>query len=145
MSDSRNGTTTSRVAPTAARRLLILGYYDGATDGVLEADTGDIYRFDLLDEVHNPDGCDHRSFVLRPLPADSLDRLTEIIGEHIPPAWPHWFPIWRFSSDAIRQDVDTRIDAILAQAGGTEWESRPDDLVTFSRLTVTPAARGVAI
>jgi hypothetical protein len=141
MSHLRNGAMPKAVSPTGARRVLILGYYDGATDGVLEADTGDVYRFDLIDEVHNPEGCDFRTFALRPLAVGSLDRLTEIIGPHIPPTWPVWVPVWRFPSDSVRQDVEQRLDAILAEAGEIEWEVRSGDSGTLAHFTFAPTTR----
>jgi hypothetical protein len=145
MSHLHNGAAPKATPPTGARRVLILGYYDGATDGVLEADTGDVYRFDLLNETHNPEGLDHRSFALRLLPAGSLDRLTEAIGPHIPPTWPVWLPVWRFPNDATRQDVEQTVDAVLAQAGDLLWEVRPKDTVTFESMVATPLDTRLAL
>src|SRR5215472_6725080 len=78
MDQNRNGHVQppGLAKPAGCRRLLVFDYYDGATDGVLEADTGDVYRFDLQGEEHNPDGLDRRTYYLRPLSPDALDRLT---------------------------------------------------------------------
>ena len=114
--------------PTGCRRLLIFGYYDGATDGVLETASGEVYRFDFVDEVRDPDGRDRRTFLLRPLPADALDRLAAVIAPYIPPAWPDWLPIWRFPDDAVRAEVESQMDAILDEAGPERWEVTADGL-----------------
>jgi hypothetical protein len=90
-------------------------------DGVLESHSGEVYRFDLVDEMHNPGGCDLRVYVLRHLPDDALDRLATVIGRFIPPAWPDWLPIWRFPDDATQAAVENQADAILDEAGPDQW------------------------
>ena len=125
--------------PSPVSRVLILGYYDGATDGVLQlGDGGPVFRFDWTDEVRNPDGCDARSYTLRPLDAGALDRLTAILADYHEPKWPAWLPQWQFPTAEIQTDVTAQVDAILAQADEPEWEIATFDTVTFASLEAVP-------
>jgi hypothetical protein len=125
--------------PSGVRRILILGYYDGATEGVLElGPLGDVYQFRLVGELCNPDGIDRRTFVLEPLPPDALERLACVIGAYIDPNWPAWVPIWRFPDEPTRLGVEAEVDVILAAAGSPAWQIETDDHITFKRFTATP-------
>ena len=126
--------------PSPVTRVLILGYYDGPTNGVLRlGDGARIYRFDRTDEDGFPVSTDGREFQLRPLPPESWDRLVAIIGEHIPPSWPNWAPLWRFPSPEIQRDVESEVDAILDRAGGVEWEIATYGVGEFGRVIATPS------
>lgn len=131
--------------PSAISRVLILGYYDGATDGVLQlGDGGPVYRFDWADEEHNPVGCDTRSYTLRPLSDDALDRLTAILADYHEPKWPAWFPRWEFPTPEIQADVTAQVDNILATAGEPEWEITTADTFGFGHFDACPAATPAA-
>ena len=108
--------------PANCRRMIVFGYYDGATDGVLEADTGDVYRFDPQGQEYNPNGLDRRTYLFRALPSDALDRLAAVIGKYMPPNWPGWFPIWKFPDAETQAAVESQVDAILDEAGPVQWE-----------------------
>jgi hypothetical protein len=58
-----------------------------------------------------------RLFALAPLPADSIERMTEAFSPYMKPGWPMWVPIWRFPTDEERQRLDSLVDEILATAG----------------------------
>lgn len=124
MDQNRNGhvEAPALARPASCRRIIVFGYYDGATDGVLEADTGDTYRFDMQGEVYNPDGLDRRTYIFRPLPSDALDRLAAVIGKYMPPKWPGWYPLWKFPDAESQAAVEKQVDAILDQAGPARWE-----------------------
>lgn len=103
--------------PRPASRVLILGYYDGATDGVIELGPGSVYRFELADEIHLVVGHDERTYTLRPLPPHALDRIVAIIAPfHREQYWPAWAPLWTFPTDADRGRVTAEVDAILDEA-----------------------------
>ncbi len=126
--------------PSPVTRVLILGYYDGATDGVLQLGEGErSYRFAMLQGGESAEESDGREFQLRPLPPESWDRLVAIIGEHIPPSWPNWAPLWRFPSPEIQCDVEAEVDAILDRAGGVEWEIATYGAGEFGRVIATPS------
>lgn len=126
--------------PSPVTRVLILGYYDGATDGVLQlGDGGRVYRFDLDQDAES--NLEQRTFVLRPLPNESWEQLVGIIAEHIPPQWPYWVPLWRFPTPQIQHDVECRTDAILDQAGDDAWLITTSDPVAFQSFTARPAVR----
>jgi hypothetical protein len=111
-------------------KILGLGYYDGPTNGVLQVGTsGQIYRFDLVDELHNPEGLDLRLFVLAPLPSTALVRLEHAYAPYWTPQWPLWVPIWHFPNPADRQAVEKLTDEVLQQAAPAEWVIATQDLL----------------
>jgi hypothetical protein len=113
MSASTNGVHE----PRPASRVLVLGYYDGATDGVIELGPGKVYRFDLTEEVHLVVGRDERTYTLRPLPTDALDRIVAVIAPfHQEPLWPAWAPLWTFPTEADDDRATAEVDAILNEA-----------------------------
>jgi hypothetical protein len=124
-------------------RVLILGYYDGATDGVFQCgDGGPVYRFEMTAEDRLPDGPDGRTFDLRPLPPDALDRLAVVLAPYHATQWPVWAPLWTFPSDDARRETEQAVDDILGRAGPVEWTVTTTDTVGFGRVTAVPA--GVA-
>lgn len=137
-------TTNGPHALPPVTRVLILAYYDGATDGVLQVgEDGPEYRFEMTDEQRNPDGLDVRTFDLRPLPAGSLDRVAAALAPYHPARWPVWAPLWTFPSDVDRQAVERAVDEVLAGAGPPEWAVTTSDTVEFSTLHATRAPAGI--
>jgi hypothetical protein len=133
MAAIRNGTTPFPIIT----RVLVLGYYDGATDGVLQCgEGGPVYRFDMIDEERVEDGMDSRTYQLRPLPSGSLDRLVEALVPYQPPAWPTWVPIWKFPTEKDQRSVEGIFDAVLDAAGPLEWELTTSDTVEFRSINV---------
>ena len=127
--------------PSPVTRVLILGYCDGATDGVMRlADGESAYRFDMI-----RDGIEEREFALRPLAPEAWDDLVAIIGEHIAPKWPNWVPLWKFPDFAIQKVVERKVDAILEGASVVEWEIATRDSVGFGSLTARPLIRARAV
>jgi hypothetical protein len=121
------------------------GYYDGATHGLLQfGDDGPVFRFDLADpewEEKGPSSVE-RTYTLRSLPADALDRFAAAIVPYITPRWPAWCPVWHFPTPEIWREVETRTDAILAQAGPPEWTITTSDFATFASFRAErPAVR----
>jgi hypothetical protein len=119
--------------PSPVSRLLLFGFYDGATDGVMQlGEGGPEYHFDMTDE--NLAGDVNRSYRLRPLPAGSLDKLAAVLGEHFEPNWPVWLPRWKFPTEELRRQVDAQIEAILCQAGEPAWHVVTSDLIDFGSV-----------
>jgi len=98
-----------------------LGYSDGPTNGILECE-GDGYKFDMLD------GDDLRFYSLAPLPPDSVADFVRTLAPFQQPRWPVWCPLWSFSSETIRQNVEQETDRILGRAGPVEWVVATEDL-----------------
>ena len=147
MTPTANGTAPHAGinAPSGVSRVLILGYSDGATDGVLQfGDGGPVYRFDLEREAHNPGGCDERTFELRPLPADALDRIAAGLEPYQPSRWPVWAPLWTFPTAEARQAVERLVDDVLAEAGPVTWAITTTDTVAFARFMAVPAGAASA-
>ena len=135
----REGTIRLSTPP----RVIVLGYYDGATNGVIQFPDESVFRFDWVDEP-DPNG-DERSFNFAPLPPDALDRLTTVIAPYIPPTEPVWFPIWRFPSPEIQRAVEAEVDVILADAGPVNWVVTTSDYHGFTESRAARAPAGQAI
>lgn len=118
-------------------RLLILGYYDGAEDGIVQlAEAGPHYRFDWLNSELQPDSVDRRTYSLRPFPQKAFEELVRLIGAYRPPEWPVWFPIWKFDSEAIRHEVNEGTEQLLALAGPIIGTLTTNNPFTFTEWTV---------
>lgn len=114
--------------PSPVTHVIGLGFYDGVTNGVLKTADGSVYAFDLTDEQYNPDGLDHRTFELAPLPATAFDALVGVIEPHLSPRWPCWVPLWKFPSEETRLAVEAQVDRVLAEAAPVAWRVTSDDL-----------------
>lgn len=94
-------------------RMLVLGYYDGPTSGVVEsAVSRRVYRFDMLDwdDEHRV-----RVFRLAELPATAMDECVRALAPQ-EPRCPVWVPGPAASSSQQGSDVRDPIEPILAQA-----------------------------
>jgi hypothetical protein len=109
--------------PSPIDRVIVFGWYDGPTAGVLQlGEDGPVYRFALLDEGQlAEDENDLRAYGLYSLPADAWSRLVTAVSPYMAPRWPVWVPLWRFPSDEIRQTVERETDQVLASAGPLSW------------------------
>lgn len=106
-------------APT---RMILLGYYDGPTEGVIQFGNGSVYRFVMPDEEDQL--CRHwfpRDYEFHPLPPDALDRLEAVLAEHLTPQRPAWYVNWDFATPDIERETDERAAAVLAEAGPAAW------------------------
>src|SRR5438094_3246242 len=106
--------------PSPFRQLVALGWYDGPTNGLLRSD-GLAWKFDMVDEIHNPDGLDLRLFTLAPLPVAAWERLVRAITPYQTPSGPLWVPVWQFPTDADTKAVNRVTDEVLQEAGPVEW------------------------
>ena len=109
-------------------RALVLGYYDGPTEGLTECSRcGKVYKFDLL--AWDPAGQDLRVFALAPLPSTALRRLIEANARYEKPRWPLWVPLWQFPSDEDREAMKRLTEQVLREAGPAEWVIATYDLL----------------
>lgn len=135
------GVTNGASHRPAVSRVLVLGYHDGATDGIiLFADAGPTFRFELADGADVLPGATTRRYTLRPLPAGSLDRLVVALAPLGPAAWPVWCPIWRFPSEEVRGQVEAVVDEVLAAAGPPAAELTTADPFRFDTVRVDRTA-----
>lgn len=134
-----NPITNGTHAASTVTRVLILGYYDGATNGVLQfGDDGPVYRFDMTDERLTVDGCDERTFELRPLPFDALSQLVAILAPYHQADGPVWSPLWTFPSEEARLAVEQAFDKILDGAGPASNTLITTDTGQFQIFTLAP-------
>src|SRR5262245_33875602 len=121
MAATENGAASPHVGvnrlPTPPR-MIVLGFYDGPTDGVIQlGDGGPVFRFTMPDEeAQLTRHTAAREYHLLPLPSGALDRLAAAIAPHPAPTWPVWIPIWRFPTPEAEQAVNAAVEAILADA-----------------------------
>ena len=106
--------------PSPGQKILALGYYDGPTEGLLQCETGRVYRFEIL--AWDSETQDVRVFGLAPMPPAAFDQLAELFAQREKPRWPVWIPSWC-------EDQNEETDAILKEAGPTEWVIATDDLM----------------
>jgi hypothetical protein len=99
--------------------VIALGFYDGATDGLLKCELCSVaFKFSLI--VSDEDD-EVRVFRLQRIAAGSFERIVDFISNHLGgPMWPVWVPIWNFPSVDSRSDVENVLRETLAQAGETE-------------------------
>lgn len=147
MTPTANGATYPHDGPNRLAfppRMVILGYYDGPTDGVIQfGEHGPVFQFTMPDEERQLGSrAGTREYHLRPLPADALDRLAAVISPYHAPSWPTWFPLWRFPSPEIEQSVSDATGAILAEAGPPAWRVNTADYWTFQTFQAGPLAAG---
>ena len=101
-------------------RAVVLGWYDGPTDGLVRCVACKrVYRFELLDSVDEDRGI--RLYSLAPLPAESWDRLVDLLSPYTTPSWPMWVPLWKFPTEDDRAAVDRAVDDLIAQAKSPEF------------------------
>lgn len=106
-------------------RMILLGWYDGPTDGVIQfgGPGGPVYRFIMPDEetqLCRPWDAP-REYTFAPLPQDALDRLEAALARHLTVKRPVWYVNWQFSTPEAERDADARVAAILAEARPAEW------------------------
>jgi hypothetical protein len=114
--------------------VIVLGYVDGPTHGILECGTtGATYKFDILERD------DVRFYSLAPLPQDSVADFVRLLGPYQQPRWPVWCPLWSFPSESVRKELEHETDRVLARAGPVEWivaaEELSQDILAARRLT----------
>jgi hypothetical protein len=133
--------------PSPISRILVLGYYDGPTNGVLQCgEAGAVYKFDfvydLVDGLSSPEDrlLELRVYSLAPLPAKALTELASAYSRFWPPRWPVWVPIWHFGNKDDEEAMNRLTDQVLRQAGPVNWVVASFDLTGTIRAakSVTP-------
>lgn len=105
--------------PSPVREIVVLGFYDGPTEGVLRCADGCVYRFDLL--TWDPNTQDLRVFAVAPLPAGAWDQLISLFLHYETPNWPVWF------LSSWHEELDRPVEDILRLAGPAEWVVATED------------------
>lgn len=131
-----NGTAGPREGANqlaAQPRVLILGFYDGPTDGVIQfGDGGPVFAFEMPDlDGQLASHAAERVYTLAPLPADSVDRLSNLLAPYSEPAWPSWYLSCQFPSWVEERAVDAALGDLLAEADPPEWEITTADYTAF--------------
>src|SRR5947207_710814 len=99
--------------------MLVLGFYDGPTSGLLQCSTcSAIYAFDMLDWSE-----DHRARVFRlaALPSNALVEIEEALAPTEAPRWPVWIPWFRQQPPAkVREALTHKLQQLLRRAQPAE-------------------------
>jgi len=108
------------------QRIISFDYHDGATAGAAQcAVCAGAYKYDMVDWDQNQDV---RVFGFAPLPPDSFMKLTALCAALENPKWPIWSPKWQFSTEVLRNSIETEIEQILGAAGPHEFVLASRDL-----------------
>lgn len=103
-------------------RLILLGYYDGPTEGVIEFEGGRSFHFEMPNEEHQLSNRSLlREYTFTALPAGSVDRLETVLAEHLTPCRPIWNVNWVFPSAAAESRTNEQVSGILSQAAAPAW------------------------
>lgn len=124
MNPNGNGTRPSDLNPFGTpTRMIVLGYYDGPTDGLLQfGDGGPVFRFVVPDEeIQLSRNATQREYAFSAMPPDAFDRLEFILAEHLKPSNPGWYANWQFATPEIEREVESRVAAVLSEAGPVAW------------------------
>ncbi len=107
------------------RRVIVTGYYDGPTDGIIDfGDDVGVYCFEVVAFDNDRERRVSKLARVASEPLESIvTTLTSAIG---PPTWPFWLPIWRFSDENTRRTAEAEIDVFCA-AGETALAVLTDD------------------
>ena len=124
--------------PSPVTHVIGLDYYDGLVSGLLKTVDGSAYTFEMVEEEHNPDGLDFRTYELIPLPAGTFDQVTELLERHLGPRRPYWVPIWAFPSDGTRATTEAALDHALGSNEKPSWRVAAIDL-TETIATAQPS------
>jgi hypothetical protein len=114
-------------------RLLILDFYDGMTEGIIELGSSGPVLFlkmtgnELCGEVF-------RTFHVQELPEDSFEECVRILAEAQAPKWPVWYPIWEFNDEETQHAVEAVFDKVLSQGRRTEWELTSEDIINMENI-----------
>jgi hypothetical protein len=112
--------TLSAKGPSPFDRAIVLGWYDGPTEGLVRCGACKrVYRFALLDSVDEDRGI--RIYSFASLPADSMDGLVGLLSRYMTPSWPMWVPLWQFPTETDRITVDRAVDELIARAEAPEF------------------------
>jgi hypothetical protein len=118
--------------------MILLGYYDGPTEGIIQFENGLVFRFVMPDEENQlarqwfP-----REYNFHPMPADALDRLEGVLAEHLTPDHPAWYVRWQFDTPEIEREIDARVASILAETGSPLWSVTVSDYWSFEDFQPT--------
>jgi hypothetical protein len=106
--------------PSPFDRVIALGWYDGPTEGPVRCGAcGQVYRFDLLDSVDADR--EIRLYSVAPVPADTMDRLVDVLSPFMTPSWPMWAPLRKFPSEDDRIAVERAVDELMSKAAAREF------------------------
>ena len=126
--------------PAAAfSRLIALGFYDGATDGVAQcAAYGAAWAFSLVDMCIRWDGLDDlRIFALARLGEGDFERLVSLCERTgRTPAFPYWVPLWTFPTAELKAQTESEVDALLSGNAPADWLVAATDVLNGRVIAV---------
>jgi len=113
-------------------QVVVLDWHDGPRHGFCALAQPHVeFIFDLVDELHNPDGLDMRVFRLKEIPCGSVRQVVTELQPLGGPCKPIWAPVWKFPAKDIQDRVDTLIGKLESQAKASEILVTTPDMQRF--------------
>ena len=95
-------------------KIIIFGYYDGATSGVAQCGNCSIaYRFEIVAWDSNQE---NRIYSLAAIDSETFNSIVRIMSKLGTPQWPCWIPRWEFGSDEEEKHTRYSLDLLLQRA-----------------------------
>lgn len=96
------------------RRVVVTGYYDGLTEGIIDfGDGSGVYCFKVM--AFDFDREMRVSKLIR-VPSEQLESILKTFPSTLgPPEWPFWVPIWNVSDESARRATEAELDAFCAR------------------------------
>ena len=114
------------------RWVIVLGFYDGMTDGLCQFDhEPDACRFSLLDERIPPDDVNDRLFALARLPAGGGAELIAALSFLGPPTGSVWAPSWTPDGTARWRRAEEILERLESSREPAFAIVRGDDLTSI--------------
>ena len=95
------------------RRVLVTGYYDGPTEGIV--DFGDELGVFCFKEVAFDNERQVRVSKLARVAPEPFESIIAALCSNLGPAkWPFWVPIWAFNNEVSRLAIESDLNAYCA-------------------------------
>jgi hypothetical protein len=136
---------SATTASWTTRRAIVLDWYDGPRTGVCAlAHPQCEFFFHLFAEPPQGDVLAIHLFAVSELPAGCVAEVESLLQALGRPGGPLWVPVWKFSDEAARRDIEGRLDAMLVAARPTPLLVASADCLHFEgcwNADVPPPAR----
>jgi hypothetical protein len=95
------------------RRVLVTGYYDGPTEGII--DFGDEFGVFCFKEAAFDNEREVRVLKLARVAPEPFEAIIGALRSNLgPPKWPFWVPMWKFSDENARLAIESELNAYCA-------------------------------
>jgi hypothetical protein len=122
-------TPTERWKPGQA---IVFDWYDGPRAGICRLTTPPVeFHFRLLAERPTVDDLDDRLLLLSEIPGGSVQRTLAALRDLGGPTAAVWVPVWRFPTDAARQEAERLLGELEQGRRETSLILHTRDMIDF--------------